>query len=424
MRATRFLIVAAVLGLAGVTACATTSPAPTEQNATSPANLSCAWPSLFSLQTTNIIMLDSTEAAWLQPIVAPTRTTLHLSGRYPDARYFSLSVYTPSGDSFTSNGVDSSLPDYRIAANTGSVNPWQTTSTAGGSYKIDLSAAAASDQPNVLPLPPGTTSAHPGYLVYRVYDPAGGSFSGVPLPSISISHGSATTPLRPCTTRTPAWRPERSPTSSPTSTPSRKATPPPPATFFEPAGGQADGGLVANADASYAEAYLIRPPANEVVVITGKAPTTAPAAHPSPWPNPNVDMRYWSLCVGVGVTNLPTVVNHLPGGTADYGCRDDESTAVDAAGNYTYVLGSESQRAQISTVPGATFLPFETTSSAKLYLLLLRNILVSKGFDHAPHTVTTTDSAAAATAAMGPYYPTIKTCPLAALLKDGAPGCE
>jgi hypothetical protein len=181
---------------------------------------------------------------------------------------------------------------------------------------------------------------------------------------------------------------------------------------------------VANADASYVQAYLVRPAADKVVVITGQAPTTAKGTHPSPWPNPNEDMRYWSMCVGAGVANLPTVANQLPGGQTDYGCRDDDSTTVNAAGDYTYVLGAESQRAQIATVPGATFLPFQTTGSAKLYLLLLRNVLVNKGFDHAPQAITTTGDPAAAAAAMGPYYPKIKTCQLATLVRDGVAGCQ
>lgn len=419
MRANRCVLIAAILGLAGISACS--ASAPTAPSAASPANLSCAWPSQTSVQTSNLVMTDSTESVWYQPIVATPSTVVRLSRHYPDARYFSLSVYTPSGNSFTGNGVGSSLPDYLIAASKGSVNPWQTASPTGGSYAIDLSAAAAPNRPNVLPLPPGTTSAHPGYLLYRVYDPAGGNTTHIPLPTISISHGPTTTPLRPCATRTTVWPPERPPTS-PTSTPSKAATPPP-STFFEPAAAQADGGEVANADASYAEAYVIRPPANDVVVITGKAPTTAPGEHPSPWPNPAEDMRYWSLCVGVGIAHLPTVVNQLPSGATDYGCRNDTTTALDAAGNYTYVLGAESQRTEISMIPGATFLPFDTTSTTKLYLLLLRDILVNKNFGYAPQTPTTTDSSAAAVAAMGPYYPRIKTCPLAGLVQTGTANC-
>ena len=40
------------------------------------------------------------------------------SGRFPDARYVSVQVYTP-------DGVGASLTDYRIAPQPGSLNPWQ-----------------------------------------------------------------------------------------------------------------------------------------------------------------------------------------------------------------------------------------------------------------------------------------------------------
>jgi hypothetical protein len=411
-----FLAIAAAIGLAGVTACAATSPAPPQHSAAPPVNLSCAWPSSVGVQTQDLLFSDSAAGYWLAPIVATARTTIHVSGRYPDARYFSLNVYTPNGNTVT--GTGSSLPDYRIAADPGSVNPWQQVGAPGGSYEIDL-RANASGRPNTLPLPPGTTSAHPGYLLYRVYVPAGGDFSRIPLPSISISNGS-TTRLPPCTTRTPVWAPERSSASATSSAP---ATSPPPNAFFTPAVSTDGFGLLPNEDASYVEAYFIRPAPGDVVVVTGKAPTFAPGDHPSPWPTPAEDMRYWSMCVALGAAHVPTVINQLPGGKTDYGCRADDATAISSAGNYTYVIGTESQRAAISAIPGATFLPLQTASSAKIYLLLLRNLLANAHFTNTPQTVTTTFDPAAASAAMGPYYPTVRTCALATVQQHGTAGC-
>jgi hypothetical protein len=63
------------------------------------------------------------------------------------------------------------------------------------------------------------------------------------------------------------------------------------------------------------------------------------------------------MCIGVGISTLPTVVNTLPNGQTDFGCRADEATKIDAAGDYTYVIGSKAQRAAISRIPGVTFLP-------------------------------------------------------------------
>jgi hypothetical protein len=169
---------------------------------------------------------------------------------------------------------------------------------------------------------------------------------------------------------------------------------------------------------------LYRPPASDVVVVTGKAPTFAPGSHPSLWPAPGEDVRYWSMCIGVGGGRTPTVANKLPGGGTDYGCRADEATRLNAAGDYTYVIGSESQRAAISRAPGVTFLPFSATQASAVYILVLRNMLVSTSFAHSPQGITQAEDPAAAAAVMGPYYPRAAVCPLATLTVKGPQACQ
>jgi hypothetical protein len=198
---------------------------------------------------------------------------------------------------------------------------------------------------------------------------------------------------------------------------------PPQLEFYKPAQGTNNVGL-ANTDTTYAWAYLIRPPAPDVVGVTAKAPTFAPGSHPSPWPARGEDVRYWSMCIYVGTRNVPIVANTLPGGGTDYGCRADEATRLNAAGNYTYVIGSESQRAAISRVPGVTFLPFSATQASRVYLLILRNMLVSTSFAHSPQGVTQAEDPAAAAAVMGPYYPRAAVCPLATLTAHGPQACQ
>lgn len=84
--------------------------------------------------------------------------------------------------------------------------------------------------------------------------------------------------------------------------------------------------------------------------------------------------------------------------------------------------GSESQRAAISSVPGVTFLPFSTTHPAGVYLLALRNVLVSSSSAHSPQGVTQAGDPAAA-AVMDPYYPRTAVCPLATLTARGPQAC-
>src|ERR1019366_1553850 len=132
--------------------------------------MSCAWPDRLSAQADNadnIAFPDAAEAYFWQPVVASAGTRIVLSGRFPDARYASVQVYTPSG-------VGASLPDYRIAPQ------------------------PAPAQANPLPMPAGTTSQHTGYLAYRVYLPAGGAPSDVPLPVLTVDQGGAARTLPAC----------------------------------------------------------------------------------------------------------------------------------------------------------------------------------------------------------------------------------
>jgi hypothetical protein len=382
--------------------------------------MSCAWPDRLSAQADNTAFPDAAEEYFWQPIVASTGTRIVLSGLFPDARYASIQVYTPSG-------VGASLPDYRIAPEPGSLNPWQQQAAPGGRFTVTIRPDPAPDQANTLPMPAGTTSQHTGYLAYRVYLPAEGAPSDVPLPMLTVEQGGAARTLPACPSRNaPVHFPavSGSAASAAGAGGSGAAAPPPPQLeFFKPPQSTFNNGGLANADTSYVLAYLARPPAPDVVVITAKAPTFAPGSHPVPWPAQGEDVRYWSMCVGVLVHLVPIVANKLPGGGTDYGCRADEATKLSAAGDYTYVIGNESQRAAISRIPGVTFLPFSTTRPAGPYLLALRNVLVSTSFAHSPQKVTHASDPAAAAAGMGPYYPRAVLCPLATLTAHGPQAC-
>jgi hypothetical protein len=50
-------------------------------------------------------------------------------------------------------------------------------------------------------------------------------------------------------------------------------------------------------------------------------------------------------------------------------------------------------------------------------------VLASASFTHSPKGVTQADDPAAAAAAMGPYYPRAKVCPLATLTAKGPQAC-
>jgi hypothetical protein len=373
---------------------------------------------MLSVQKDNTLFPDSEALYFEQPIVASANTQIVLSGDFPDARYAALSVYLPSGGPFTSNSVGSSLPDYRIAADPGSTNPWQHTSAPGGRFTVTIRSQVSSGQTNVLPMPPGTTSGHPGFLGYRIYLPAGGISAPVQLPTLTIHDGQATRQLSTCQNQN---APVPTPVRSPTPTPTGVAPPTPPQLkFYKPAGGFSVNAELPNVDSSYALAYFVRPASADVAVVTGKAPTSPPGGHPAPWPNPNTDMRYWSMCMATGTVHLPLVANTLPSGQSDYGCRADDQTARNAAGDYTYVIGAESQRSAIDAIPGVTFLPFTTNQPATpVYVLMLRNTLVNPAFPYSTANVTQASDPSATAAAMGPYYPNISVCALTAVTASG-----
>lgn len=408
---------ALTVALSACTSAQSSGPAAGGSPPVSPPGTSCAWPTELSAQANNAAFPDAASAVWAQPVVASAGTRIVVSGRFPDARYASVDVYTPGG-------VGASLPDYRIAPQPGSVNPWQQEAAPGGRFTVTVRPDPSPTQVNTLPLPADTTSQHPGYLVYRVYLPAGGDVSDVPLPVLTVEQGRAARTL-------PACRSHNAPVIFPATASAEgaggsgnAAAPPPQLEFYKPPQSTFNNAGLANVDTAYAWAWLIRPPASDVVVVTAKAPTFAPGSHPSPWPAPAEDVRYWSMCIGVGIRHIPIVANKLPGGGTDYGCRADEATRLNAAGDYTYVIGSESQRAAISRIPGVTFLPFSTTQPAGLYVLGLRNMLVSTSFAHSPQGITQASDPAAAATVMGPYYPRAAVCPLATLTTHGPQACQ
>jgi hypothetical protein len=242
-------LAAALLGFTTLAACSSAAPEPTGASASS----TCAWPWTVGARSYNLTMPDSGAADWFQPIVASQAASITISGTYPDARYFSLSVYTPYGTPVSADGASSSLPDYRIAPDHGSVNPWQHRAAPGGRYQVTVRPTVAPGEANALPFPAGTTSLHPGYLHYRVYLPAGGDFAGIKLPTITVKNGPTSRTLPACRAHAQVQAAEKARVGT---TPSSPAKTPPPDAFFK---SRLTSGFD-NTDAAYVGAYVIRPP--------------------------------------------------------------------------------------------------------------------------------------------------------------------
>jgi hypothetical protein len=403
-------------------------------SASGPLTPACGWRG-FSVATANEDLLDSAAEYWLLPFTVQDGLRITLDGRYPDSRYASLQAYSSAGALFAVNGVSSALTDYQIQPDPGSVNPWQYSPGRhprrdGNAFTITLQSDVAPGQANVLPLAPaGTAPGAVGYLQYRVYLPAGGDFSRVPVPVVTFTLGGVSQQVPVCP-----------PGTAGTASGTAAAAPASGTAAAAPATGAAaqapefvrvsSSGGFPNADSAYLVA-AVTPPANgDVLVIRGKAPAAPTGSRPSPWPAPFTDLRYWSLCnyLTAAVENgsevaFPLVANPLPGGQTDYGCRHDSQVTVGPNGYYTFVVGSEAQRPVIERIPGATFLPFSAADPTTTHLLLLRNMLPSPRFTQAIQDVPEGESSASAAEAMGPYYPRTAICPLVTVVRSGLAAC-
>lgn len=266
---------------------------------------------------------------------------------------------------------------------------------------------------------------------YRVYLPAGGDFSRVPLPVVTfvLDGVPQQVPACPPGTPPPGLAPANASVQSQASMPawsaaSAAAGPATGATAQGPQFARAVfGGGGPNVDTAYLIAVVTTPPANgDVLVIRAKAPSASRGSHPSPWPAPSIDLRYWSLCNYPITGDLPLVANPLPGGKTDYGCRYDSQVRTDRHGYYMFVVGTEAQRRFIEKIPGATFLPFSAAYPTTAHVLFLRQTLANPGFTQAIQNVEQ-DTPASAASAMGPYYPRTAICPLSALAGGGPAAC-
>jgi hypothetical protein len=417
----------AVAACTASTADASSSGTAGDQQLVAPA---CAWPFAANVDTLDKINNSNPDVEsdyWIMEFTVQRGLSITLSGHFPDSRYFSFEVYNSKGLPFTENGVASVLTDYRIAPDPGSVNPWQHEAKPGGSYTVNLRSSAAPGQVNTLPLAPaGTAAGTTGIVFLRVYV-AHGSPAQVPVPAVTFTVGGTSRLLPACRAYNTTEPPDASALAG--SRPSAAEL-----TKLKAAlaafGGvvpfarrSSGGGTTPDSDTGYVYAFVSPPGNGDVVIIRGKAPTTPAGASPSPWPAPGTDLQYWSLCDDVLLPNQPVVVNHLTDGTTDYGCRYDSQVKLDNAGYYTFVLGTESQRAAIEKIPGVTFLPFSAAHPAEVHFLSLRNMVASTGFAQAIQNVPDNGDPASAAAVMGPYYPRAAVCPLATLAARGAGAC-
>lgn len=422
--------------LATAVALSTAAPAAAAQSGNAaPATPDCAWQPLGYL-TSNIAYPDTNSQYWTLSYTVQKDLGIQLDGRYPDARYASFATYDSARSSFTGpDGKVSSLPDYLIDPDRGSRNPYQQKTRAGGKYTVTVSAGTRS-RSNTLPIAPaGTAEGTQGTLIYRLYLNNG----KVRLPDVTFLKGGHRVHVAACanalttssagtTSTAPGTRQAVANTSAATTTTASGPAAAPDATTAvtptAPAFARAAGtGLYPNPDNAYLSAGFDAPPAGQVLVVRGKAPSATAGSHAQPWPARKTQARYWSLCDNLWFGPGEVVANTLPDGTVDPGCRADYDTDLADDGTYTYVIGTEEQRAAVEAIPGVTFVPLSSATPTAKHVLILRNMLVSSAFKEAIQRVPAGSDAAATAAVMGAYYPRTAYCDLTALTASGPDVC-
>lgn len=446
------LVTVAVVCLAAVAAVAT--PAGAAEASPSPQSIipGCAWGSdwglvqnrdtIFANPAINIGAPDSSANYWTLVYTYEPGETITLNGTFPDARFQSFEVYSGEGSPF----LNSTLTDYQIAPDPGSINPFQADphrwspsgrhhgGRAGERYTVTLSPDAQPGEANTLPLgPPGQQAGAIDAVSMRVYLQTGGVWA-VPAPTVTFSYDGVTQQVPPCSRQQETFP---GLFSSDASAASNALTEPvtsndsgasgSPGEIVRPFFATASLGFGANGDTQYLEADVNPPSNGDVLVVKGKLPTTVHGSHPQPWPSPGADLRYWSLC-DYDNSGQSTVINQLADGQLDYGCRNEDQTRVSRDGDYTFVLGTEAQRRAIERIPGVTFLPFSAADPTGTADLLIRNMLPSASFtqfvDSWPtnETLTPAQAAAADEQAMGRYYPELSWSTIPALERSARRG--
>lgn len=408
----------------------------------------CAWWVETTPATANVALPDSSAAYWTTPFqTSPDLASISVEGSYTDARYFSLNVYTNGAASYTCGSQSSAIADFNIAPGPGSTNPFQQPANPGGAYTVSVAQNPAPGTANTIPFfnpatCEGKTSsslpANLGFLILRVYLSHDG-FDKVALPKLTLHYADGhATPLEQCSVAHPPQSRvnpalKRKLDALLVGKLQAKAAPPKcpggqncpsDLVFFKPTDGST-GGLFPNVDNKYVAAF-VQPVPGQVVLVRGKAASVPPGTQALPWNPDKTQMRYWSLCSYIDRAPYPVVEVKVKGQEIA-GCSADPDTALDAAGNYTYVLSTPADRPSAKAISAshATWVPFTAEKPAPAQMLVLRNMLANGFASSVQQCTGGTDQAAitACQSTMGAYYPIATACPLTVFESGGASAC-
>lgn len=455
--ATATLATAALALGTGTAAATQTPPAP---------DRGCFWSIALNTTSYNEAFPNGTLTNyWYNKLTLPAGARIVLKGRYPQARYMSLNSYFSSPTDPAQRGIASdAVYDAQIAPDPGSTNPFlpgarRTPSARGRAWTLTVSgeqppASPADRAPNTLYA--GTRpwgAPQPVELLYRIYvqdkhtDLAGNG--GLPQPTLILADGTQRTGQALChevgidTTPPTASKIPLNQYLALTNLPPNPgaglagSTPQSPATdparwyrpvnacmfqypFFQSAGYPIPAcpqtpGLTQypTKDNAYIAAYVDRrfgPAADgrNVLVMTGKMPSTPKTYQRNPFFQGGKQLRYWGVCTNESLATTAT--------TVDDGCTYDEDVPADRRGNYTIVVSTPADRPRNAQKRcGVAWLnwgdgnglpsPYTRPTAG---LLIVRNLIPDPGFMQAAQNIPAPGLPADVAATMGPYEPQLE----------------
>lgn len=446
------------------TATAGTSPDATSTSTTNSIDLGCFWGPLTNVTpetpdgNVGFPATGSSVTYVLNRFTLPAGAKIIMRGSFPYGRYMSFNSYY--SDPVEGDGIPSdALYDQEIEPDEGSMNPYlpgadRTTPMNERAWTINVvgdkpPTKRADRAANTLYAGTlGSDQDQPAELFYRVYVADQGTDvvgdGGIPQPTLVQADGTELTGQALCdavkvdTSRivpngltneeyqklinlpaNPDIGAAGSTPESPAEKPGQWYRPINPCLFTDPfllsAGYPLkdcplESGLTQwpTKDNAYIAAYIDRrfgpePDGRNIVVMSGKMPTTPKTFYGNATFEGGTQMRYWSVC-----SNESLVTTAV---TVDNGCVYDEQIPLDDKGNYRIVISTPEDRPKNATTEcGVAWMnwgdgdmadPNRPTSA----VLINRNMLPDPSFDHAVQNVKPRGLPKDVKAAMGEYTP-------------------
>ena len=340
-------------------------------------NRICAWPINYPADA-NYSWPDTDAAYFVQSAFIEKGDELVITGRDPQARYWSIQTYN-----YRDRQVIDSVNDQQVKRQgKGTKATWTvrvTTSKSKPGDNILQGGEAFTPPPGRLP-----SAQEDGHqltvVIYRVYRSATGQPSGGVLPTVEVrSKDGRRDVLAPCQAS------QIGPPEDRIELPAQQDVP---GDFMRAPGGS----FYPSFDTSYLVAERAYD-SSKVLVVTGKAPRTPR------------DVRYWSLCQNINESPLPVV-----------DCVSDSNIKI-TNGRYTIAIVTDNQVAprDRAKFKGVTFINWGAMAADGSYrsaLLLFRHILPNPKF---AYSVARVDEYQLASTTMGDYAPIIEQVPVSEL---------